>query len=148
MVLTEDWLTTRRSGVRAPFRAGPPLYDAICCFSHQPCYRCPGPHTLPWRLMPSSAAARPSLSVPTTASPAQNVTGARVSVSSPTWSSRCGPSEILSARWRPKMDKVARPCEGATAKSAGPRESAPAAKPAANASSATNPGQHRPQCEP
>uniref|UniRef100_A0A671FA54 Uncharacterized protein n=1 Tax=Rhinolophus ferrumequinum TaxID=59479 RepID=A0A671FA54_RHIFE len=82
------------------------------------------------RAMPSPAAARASLSVPTTASPAQDVTGARVSVSSPTWSSRCGAPEILSARWGPKTDKVASPCEGATTKSAGPRENAAAAKPA------------------
>lgn len=80
--------------------------------------------------MPSPATARASLSVPTAGSSAQDATVARVSVSSPTWSSRCGPSKILGARWGPKTDTVGSPCEGATARCAGPPESAPAAKPA------------------
>ncbi|ELK10974.1 hypothetical protein PAL_GLEAN10011910 [Pteropus alecto] len=74
--------------------------------------------------MPSPAAARASVSVPTAAGLGQEVTAARVSVSSPT---RSSPSETPGARWGPKTDKVASPCEGATAKSAGLRECATAA---------------------
>lgn len=81
--------------------------------------------------MPSPALARASVSVPTTSSTAQEVTVARVSLSSPTWSSRCGPAETLGTRWDPQTDKVTSPCEGATSKTAGPRESGAAAKPTA-----------------
>lgn len=65
--------------------------------------------------MPSPAAVRVSASVPTAASPAPEVTMARVSVSGPTWSSRYSPAESLDARWGPKADKAASPREGATA---------------------------------
>lgn len=78
--------------------------------------------------MPSPATARASVSVPATSSTAQEATAARASVSSPTWSSRCSPAETLGARWVPHTDKVASPCEGATA---GPHGSGTVAKPAA-----------------
>lgn len=74
--------------------------------------------------MPSPAAARASVSVPTAASLGQEVTAARVSVSSPT---RSNPSETPGATWGPKTDTVASPCEGATAKSARPHDCAIAA---------------------
>lgn len=78
--------------------------------------------------MPSPATARASASVPATSSTAPEATVARVSVSSPTWSSRCSPAESLGARWVPQTDKVASPCEGATAR---PHKSGAVAKPTA-----------------
>lgn len=78
--------------------------------------------------MPSPATARASVSVPATSSAAQEAPVARVSVSSPTWSSRCGLADSLGARWVPPTDKAASPCEGATA---GPRQSGLVAKPSA-----------------
>ena len=65
--------------------------------------------------MPSPAAPRASASVPMATSPAPEITVARVAVSGPTWSSRCGPAETLGANWGPRADKAASPREGVTA---------------------------------
>ncbi|XDB64461.1 hypothetical protein AB1E18_017770 [Capra hircus] len=82
--------------------------------------------------MPSPAAARASASAPTPGSPTSEVNVARVSVSGPTWTSRCGPTETLGARWSPKADKAASPSEGATPdKAAGSRKALIADTPAA-----------------
>lgn len=78
--------------------------------------------------MPSPATARASVSVPATSRPAQEATVARVSVSSPTWPSRCSAAESRGARWVPQTDQVASPGEGATA---GPHGSGAVAKLAA-----------------
>lgn len=82
--------------------------------------------------MPSPAAARASASAPTPGSPTSEVNVARVSVSGPTWTSRCGPTETLGARWSPKADKAASPSEGATPdKAVGSRKALIADTPAA-----------------
>uniref|UniRef100_A0A4X1TNN4 Uncharacterized protein n=1 Tax=Sus scrofa TaxID=9823 RepID=A0A4X1TNN4_PIG len=85
-----------------------------------------------WRAPPASfSAARASASVPAAASLAPEVTVARVSVSSPTWSSRCSPAETLDTRWGPKVDKAASAGEEATAKTAGSHKAVTVNKPVA-----------------
>lgn len=131
-MLTEDWLTLTTPGAALLSEHAHVSMMQYAAFF--PAWR---PLPLGGRVfldgpMPSPAAARVSVSVPTAASPAPEVPVARVSVSTPTWSSRCNPAETLDARWGPKADKAASPREEATVeKAAGPCEGATAAKPAA-----------------
>ena len=81
--------------------------------------------------MPSPAVAHASASAPTAGSPAPEVNVPRVSVSGPTWTSRCGPAETSGARWSPKADKATSPSEGATPKAVGSCKGVTADTPAA-----------------